>query len=136
MEKIRLPRFEGEIREYSQFKKDFQKQVLPTLNVDNATYVLRSCLGKEPSDTVKSVDDDLDEMWRRLDSKYGDPAKIADVIIDGIRRTRMIREGEEKRFIDFVTMLEDGYRDLKRLGLEAEITTTSSVSIIERERER
>ena len=29
-------------------------------------------------------------------------------------------------------MLEDGYRDLKRLGLEAEITTTSSVSIIER----
>ena len=130
MEKIRLPRFEGEIREYSQFKKDFQKQVLPTLDVDNATYVLRSYLGKEPSDIVKSVDDDLDEMWRRLDSKYGDPAKIADVIIDGIRRTRMIREGEEKRFIDFVTMLEDGYRDLKRLGLEAEITTTSSVSII------
>ena len=130
MEKIRLPRFEGEIREYSQFKKDFQKQVLPTLDVDNATYVLRSYLGKEPSDIVKSVDDDLDEMWRRLDSKYGDPAKIADVIIDGIRRTRMIREGEEKRFIDFVTMLEDGYRDLKRLGLGAEITTTSSVSII------
>ncbi|XP_068712869.1 uncharacterized protein [Montipora foliosa] len=29
-------------------------------------------------------------------------------------------------------MLEDGYRDLRRLGLEAEITTTSSVSIIER----
>lgn len=29
-------------------------------------------------------------------------------------------------------MLEDGYRDLKRLGLEADITTTSSVSIIER----
>ena len=29
-------------------------------------------------------------------------------------------------------MLEDGYRDLKRLGLEAEITATSSVSIIER----
>ena len=25
MEKIRLPRFEGEIREYPQFKKDFQK---------------------------------------------------------------------------------------------------------------
>ncbi len=71
-------------------------------------------------------------MWRRLESKYGDPAKVSDVIIDGIRRSRMIREGEEKRLIDFVAMLEDGYRHLKRLGLEAEITTTSSVSIIER----
>ena len=29
-------------------------------------------------------------------------------------------------------MIEDGYRDLKRLGLETEITTPSSVSIIER----
>ena len=66
-------------------------------------------------------------MWKRLDDKYGDPAKVADVIIDSIRRTKIIREGEE-----FVNMLEDGYRDLRRLGLEAEITTTSPVSIIER----
>jgi len=35
-------------------------------------------------------------MWKRLNEKYGDPAKVADVIIDGIRRTRIIREGEEK----------------------------------------
>ena len=54
------------------------------------------------------------------------------MIIDSIRRTKIIREGEDKRLVEFVNMLEDGYRDLKRLGLEAEITTTSSVSIIER----
>ena len=71
-------------------------------------------------------------MWRRLDDKYRDPTKVTDVIIDCVRRTKIIREGEDKRFIEFVDMLEDGYRDLKRLGLEAEITTTSSVSIIER----
>ncbi|XP_068675344.1 uncharacterized protein [Montipora foliosa] len=71
-------------------------------------------------------------MWKRLDDKYGDPAKVADVIIDSIRRTKIIREGEDKRLVEFVNMLEDGYRDLRRLGLEAEITTTSSVSIIER----
>ena len=71
-------------------------------------------------------------MWKRLDEKYGDPSKVADVIIDGIRRTRMIRDGEEKRFTEFVEIIEDGYRDLRRLGLEAEITTTSSVSIIEK----
>ena len=86
----------------------------------------------EPARLVNSVDDDLDEMWQRLDEKYGDPAKDADVIIDGIKRFRMLREGEDKRFVEFVTLIEDGYRDLKRLGLETEITTTSSVSVIEK----
>ena len=93
--------------------------------------MLRSCLGKEPESLVKSIDD-VQEMWRRLDEKYGDPAKIADVIIDGIRSFKTLKEGEDKRFIEFVSLVEDGYRDLTRLGLEAEITTTSSVSIIEK----
>ena len=44
----------------------------------------------------------------------------------------MLREGEDKRFIEFVTLIEDGYKDLKRLGLETEITTTSSNSVIEK----
>ncbi|XP_068742221.1 uncharacterized protein [Montipora capricornis] len=132
LEKIKLPKFDGEIRKYPQFKRDFQRHVEPTLDKGDVSYVLRSCLGKEPYETVKSVDDDINEMWKRLDDKYGDPAKVADVIIDSIRRTKIIREGEDKRLVEFVNMLEDGYRDLRRLGLEAEITTTSSVSIIER----
>ena len=132
LEKIKLPRFEGEIRAYPQFKRDFEKQIIPHLQSDNVSYVLRSCLGSDPAAIVKSIDDDISEMWKRLDEKYGDPAKVADVIIDGIRRTRFIREGEEKRFVEFVEIIEDGYRDLKRLGLESEITTTSSVSIIEK----
>ena len=105
---------------------------MPHLQSDNVSYKLRSCLGSDPATIVKSIDDDISEMWKRLDEKYGDPAKVADVIIDGIPRTRIIREGEEKRFVEFVEIVEDGYRDLKRLGLESEITTTSSVSIIEK----
>ena len=132
LEKIKLPRFEGEIRANPQFKRDFEKQIMPHLQSDDASYVLRSCLGSDPAMTVKSIDDDISEMWKRLHEKYGDPAKVADVIIDGIRRTRIIREGEEKRFVEFVQIVEDGYRDLKRLGLESEVTTTSSVSIIEK----
>ena len=38
-------------------------------------------------------------MWRRLDENYGDPAKIADVIIDSIRSFRTLKEGEDQRFI-------------------------------------
>ena len=115
-----------------QFKRDFEKQIMPHLQSDDASYVLRSCLGSDPATTVESIDDDISEMWKRLDEKYGDPTKVTDIIIDEIRRTRIIRGGEEKRFVEFVQTVEDGYRDLKRLGLESEITTTSSVSIIEK----
>ena len=108
LEKIKLPKFEGEIREYRQFKRDFQGHVEPTLDKGDVSYVLRSCLGEEPYETVKSVDDDVNEMWKRLDDKYGDPAKVADVIIDSIRRTKIIRDGEHKQLVEFVNMLEDG----------------------------
>jgi len=132
LEKIKMPSFNGNVRNYPQFKTDFEKQVMPSINSDNAPYVLRSCLGKEPADTVKSGDDDIDAMWKRLDEKYGDPAKVADVIMCAIQNMRPIREGESKKFVELINVIDDGYRDLKRLGLEKEITTTSSVSIIER----
>ena len=132
LEKVRMPQFDGELRKYPQFKGDFKKQVMTKTQKSDAAYILRTCLEGEPARLVNSVDDDIDEMWQLLDEKYGDPAKVADVIIDGIKRFRILREGEDKRFIDFVTLVEDGYRDPKRLGLETEITTTSSVSVIEK----
>ena len=62
------------------------------LQSDNLSYVLRLCLGTDPATIVRSIDVDITEMWKRLDEKYGDAGKVADVIIDGIRRTRIIRE--------------------------------------------
>ena len=105
---------------------------MPSLNSNTAPYTLRSCLGKEPLHVVKAVDDDIEEIWRRLDEKYGDPAKVADVIIDSVQRVRAIKEGENRRFIELVDIVDNGYRDLLRLGLEKEIATTSSVGIIEK----
>ena len=132
LEKIKMPKFDGELREYPRFRKDFEVQVMPSLNSSTAPYTLRSCLGKEPLAVVKGVDDDIEETWKRLDEKYGDPAKIADVVIDSIQQVKTIKEGENTRFIEFVEIIDNGYRDLVRLGLEKEITTTSSVSIIEK----
>ncbi|KAJ7337869.1 hypothetical protein OS493_008027 [Desmophyllum pertusum] len=106
LEKIKMPKFDGELREYPRFRKDFEVQVMPSLNSSTAPYTLRSCLGKEPLAVVKGVDDDIKEIWTKKE--------------------------ENKRFIEFVEIVDNGYRDLLRLGLEKEITTTSSVSIIEK----
>lgn len=127
-----MPWFDSDLREYPRFKKDFEVQVMPSLTNSTAPYILRSCLGKELMAVVKGVDDDIREMWTRLEEKYGDPAKLADAIIDCVQRVKPIKEGEGKPFIEFVQIVEGGYRDLLRIGSEKEITTTSSVSIIEK----
>ena len=132
LEKLKMPTFDGDIRQYPRFKKDFEQQVLPGLPKESAPYALRSCLGREPLSIVRSVEDDIEEMLKRLDEKYGDPAKISDVVIESIKEVKVIKEGEHKRFINFVNIVEDAYQDLRRLGLEKEITTTSYVSIIEK----
>ena len=132
LEKVKMPLFTGGIRDYPRFKMDFEKQVMPTINIESAPYILRSCLSKEPAHVIKNIDDDLEAMWKRLDEKYGDPTKVVDVIMNAIQNTRNIRDGENNRFIELINVVEDGYRDLKRLGLEKEIATTSSVSVKEK----
>ena len=84
-EKIKMPRFSEELREYPRFRKDFEVQVMPSLNSSTACYTLRSCLCEGPLAVVRGVDDDIDEMWRHLEEKYGDPAKITDVIVNSIQ---------------------------------------------------
>ena len=105
--------------------------IIQGLSQMSTAYVLRSCLTKVPLDIVKNVDDDLDEMWKRLDEKYGKPSKLADVVMYNIKKLRATREGDDKRFIDLVDIVEKGYRDLLRVGTEREISNTSTVSIIE-----
>lgn len=111
LEKIKMSRFDGDLREYPRLRKDFEVQVMPSLTNSTAPYTLRSCLGKEPMAVVKGVDDDITEMWKRLDEKYGDPAKLADAIIDNVQRVKPIREGDGKQFIEFVEIVECGYRE-------------------------
>jgi len=71
-------------------------------------------------------------MWKRLDDKSGDPAKLVAAIMTAIQNTRNIRDGENNKLIELINVVEDGYIEIKRLGLEKEITTTSSVRLIEK----
>ena len=105
---------------------------MPTISETNAPYVLHSCLSNEPLECMKNVDDDLKEIRAHLNEKYFDPAKVTDVIISEIQNFKFIKDGDNYKFLEFISMIENAYRDLCRLGLEHEITTTSSVGIIEK----
>ena len=79
---------------------------MASLNSSTAHYSLFSCLCEGPLAVVKGADNDIHEVWRRLDKKYGDPAKITYVIINSIQRVKAIKEGEDKRFVEFVDVLK------------------------------
>ena len=132
LERMKLPFFTGQIRDYPRFKADFVKQVLPEIpNKNKAAYALKSCLNPVALEKVKNIDDDIDDMWLRLDEIYGRASKMIDVVMYDIKKLRPIKEGEDKLFIELVDIVERGYYDLKRIGAESEISNASTVSTIE-----
>ena len=133
LEKIPLPKFNGDVRSYPRFKKDFTELIMPTLdnNDKEASFVLRQCLHKDIIRYFDSCGDDVKLLLRRLDEKYGDPSKVTDVIINDIKKFKFIESYEHKRLIEFVYLVESGYNDLKVLSLEREISNSNMISIIE-----
>ena len=97
---------------------------------ESAAYVLKSCLSGEALRLTKNVDDDIDEMWRRLEDRFP-ISKITSDIMSEIRRVKRIMEGEPKRFSEFVNLVEGSFRDLERIDMQAEISNTTVVGMIE-----
>ena len=132
LEKMKLPNFNGDIRTYAKFKSDFNKYIMPAIKSnESASYILRSCLSERVKAIIINVEDKIGLIWKRLDEKFGDPSKLADMVINDVRKIRCVREGDIKGFINLVETTERGYRDLALLGLEKEISNTGSVSMIE-----
>ena len=91
--RLKMPSFNGNIRDYPCFKGDFQKQVMPNIRGEGAAaYNLRSCLSDEPLEIVRNVDDDIEEMWRRLDERYGRLPKLTDAIMVDIKHSKLSRK--------------------------------------------
>ena len=132
MERMKMPTFNGDIRDYPRFKSDFMKYVMPSLkSEDSAAYVLRSCLSGEPKTLVKNVEDTLSDIWGRLDERFGRVSKITDAIMYDIKQLRPVTDGDEKKFIDLVNTVEKSYRDLSALGLRSEMANSTIISLIE-----
>lgn len=73
LERIKMPPFDGDIRDYPRFRAYFTQQVLPSIP------------GEKPT-----AYDDISEMWHRLDDKCGKPSKIVDVVIHDIEKIKAI----------------------------------------------
>ena len=61
-------------------------------------------------------------MWQILDDKYGRISKLIDAVMLDIEQLRVVPDGDDKKFVEFVDLIERCHRDLQRIGMEREIS--------------
>ena len=131
LERMKLPTFDGDLKKYARFKDDFNKYVLPEVEGTQVAYVLRSCLGEEPLRFVRNVDDSIDSMWERLAERFGQPSVLTEMIMNELKRHKVLSNTDEKSLVEFIDIIESSHRDLTLVGMEKEVSNLSTVSLIE-----
>lgn len=79
---------------------------------------------------MPGVDNDYEEMWKRLELKYGRPERLTDSILFDIRKLKINPDGNHLYFINSVE--ERCYLDLKRVKMAREMNTTTMIREIEK----
>ena len=102
----------GELRDYIRFKEDFIEFVIPEIEASKAAFVLKSCLESEPYKYVKNIDNSINKVWDHLDERYGQPSKIAELIVNEIKRQRDLDDNDDKGLMEFIEALEGEYLDM------------------------
>ena len=130
MEKLKLPKFDGNVRNFPRFIKDFNQLVLQCISREEDTFTLRQCLSYEVLDYLAN-DDDFDVMVEILETRYGDLGIVVESVIGEIQRVKKLDESDCNKLIHFINLLDTGYRDRKNLDIEREISNAHVVNIIE-----
>ena len=94
-------------------------------------YALALCLTGEALACV-GVEDEFEEMFRRLDSKYGNSCKLTEFIVSELKSLKPLQEGDSKRLVHMIKVVEGVWLDMKKISLESEMKTTSMVTLVER----
>ena len=131
MEKPKMPKFSGDVREYAIFRSDFKHAIEARYSKRDAITFLRTCLQGKPLDLIKGIGSDYDAAWEYLDSIYGDPRFVSDTITQDIVKFRPIRDGEDARFCDLVHLVKRCYNTLKDVGLPSDMDNSHMLSLIE-----
>ena len=146
MEKPKLPRFAGDVRDYAIFKAHFKHIVEARYGKREAITILRLhaillwlhvfhillsiCLQGKPLDMIKGIGQDYEAAWDYLDSVYGDPRFVADIITQDICRFRPIKDNEDSRFCDLVHLVKRSFNTLKEVDHQKDMDKNHMLALI------
>ncbi|XP_072178137.1 uncharacterized protein [Diadema setosum] len=131
VERPKLPHFSGDVRVYSTFKSDFH-HLIDRYSKRDAMAILRTALHGKPLELIRGIGNDYDEAWALLDSIYGDPRLVADVIVDEMERFPPLKEGDDARFCDLVHIVMRSYNTLKEVGRTGDMDNSHMLALVER----
>ena len=131
-EKPKLPKFDGDVRQYFIFKSDFQHAVEAHYTERDTLTILRSCLGAQPAKLIEGISSDLKTAWKYLDQNYGDPRVVSDTVTSDLEKFKVLGIGEDDRFCDLVNLVRRSYNILKEVKRQQDIDNTHVISLIER----
>ena len=136
-EKIRVQRlgapvFNGSIKEYASFKRNY-KTIMENSGYDkiHLAYQLKTeSLPEGGKRLVKNLND-YDEIWDRLDEKYGDVGELISVVLKDISQIKTVDDDDDKGMINLADRVEEGYQDLRCIGKEGQLANIVMIKTIE-----
>ena len=131
MEKPKIPKFSGDVRDYVIFKADFKHLVETRHSKRDAITLLRASLQGKPLELIKGIGQDYDAAWEYFDSIYGDPRFVADIITQDIARFKPLRDGDDGRFCDLVHLVKRSFNTLAEVGRHNDMDNNHMLAIIE-----
>ena len=131
MEKPKMPKFSGDVREFAIFKADFKHPVEARYSKRDSITILRASLNGKPLELIKGIGQDHDAAWEHLESIYGDPRFVADTITQDIARFKPLRDGEDARFCDLVHLVRRSFNTLSEVGRQSDMDNNHMLAIIE-----
>ncbi|CAB4004705.1 PREDICTED: uncharacterized protein LOC107337338, partial [Paramuricea clavata] len=131
MEKPKMPRFSGDVREYSIFRDDFKHAIESRYTKRDAMTYLRACLQGKPLELIKGIGTDYDGAWQYLDSIYGDPRYVSDQVTQDLSKFRPLKEGEDSRFCNLVHLVKRSFNTMKGVGKPHDMDNNHMLSLIE-----
>lgn len=131
IEKPKMPKFAGDVTEFGTFRADFKHLVETRYSKRDAVTILRSSLQGKPLEMMNGIGQDYDAAWEYLNSVYGDPQFVADIITQDVSEFKPIKDGEGARFCDLVNLVKRSFNTPKELGRGNDMNNNHMLAIIE-----
>lgn len=129
IKKVEPPTFSGDVRDFPTFVKDYNRLVVARHGKD--PFILRQSLQGKAREVVGRLDE-FDEMWRRLDDRFGSSAKIVDAVLADICALKPVPEGNKPKLLHMMSVVEQAWLDLGKIGKLKEIENSHSLLKVER----
>lgn len=129
IKKVEPPTFNGDAREFPSFVKDFTRLVISRHGKD--PFILRQSLQGKAREVIGRLDE-FDQMWDRLNERFGSTARIVDAVLGEISALKPVPEGNKVRLLHMINVVEQAWLDLEKLNKENEISNTHSLTKVER----